>query len=168
MKAPKILVIEAKKVIGLQSETSMSNSSTARMWGEFMQRRKEVKNCVGDDLLSIQVYPKNLKMADFTDDTVFVSWAATEVSDFDNTPVGMESRVLPGGLYARFRHKGATSEFHKTAQFIFEEWMPGSDYDVDDREHFEVLSEKYLGPNDPNSEEDVFIPIKQTRAIASE
>ena len=45
-------------------------------------------------------------------------------------------------------------------QYIFSEWIPQSDYSVDDRPHFEVLGAKYKN-NDPDSEEEIWIPIKK-------
>ncbi|MEP1984886.1 MAG: GyrI-like domain-containing protein, partial [Maribacter dokdonensis] len=39
------------------------------------------------------------------------------------------------------------------------EWIPNSEYQLDGRPHFEVLGAKYKN-NDPNSEEEVWIPIK--------
>jgi len=168
MKEPKILTIESKKFIGLHTKTSFSSSNTGSMWSDFMPRRKEVKNSLGEDLFSIQEYPDNFKMSGFSEKTEYISWAAVEVTDFDNAPAGMECHSLRGGLYAVFLHKGSTREFSKTAQFIFEEWMPRSRYEVDNRAHFEILGEKYFGPNDPNSEEDVFIPIKLKLAGGNE
>ena len=52
------------------------------------------------------------------------------------------------------------SEFSKTMQHIFTRWLPESNYRLDNRPHFEVLGERYKN-NDPNSEEEVWIPIKQ-------
>jgi AraC family transcriptional regulator len=37
--------------------------------------------------------------------------------------------------------------------------VPASNYDLDDRPHFEILGDKYKN-GDPNSEEDIWIPIK--------
>jgi AraC family transcriptional regulator len=37
--------------------------------------------------------------------------------------------------------------------------LPNSAYELDDREHFELLGEKYKN-NDPNSEEEIWIPIR--------
>jgi AraC family transcriptional regulator len=37
--------------------------------------------------------------------------------------------------------------------------LPGSDYSLDSRAHFEILGKKYKH-DDPNSEEEVWIPIK--------
>jgi AraC family transcriptional regulator len=72
----------------------------------------------------------------------------------------MESFTLKGGLYAVFLHKGAASTGQKTFQYIFEMWLPNSGYLLDNRPHFEILGAKYKN-EDPNSEEEVWIPIKQ-------
>lgn len=55
-----------------------------------------------------------------------------------------------------------TSEpYTDTAVFrnIFGVWLPASGYTLDRRPHFEVLGEKYKNA-DPNSEEEIWIPIK--------
>jgi AraC family transcriptional regulator len=63
-------------------------------------------------------------------------------------------------LYAVFKHKGATSSFHLTSDYIFNHWIPQSEYELDHRPHFEILGDQYLGPDNPESEEEVWIPIK--------
>lgn len=63
------------------------------------------------------------------------------------------------GLYAVFDYKGS-SEVHKFIQYIYTSWLPNSEYKLDHRPHFEVLGEKYKN-NDPNSEEEIWIPIQR-------
>ena len=77
---------------------------------------------------------------------------------FDNVPSEMETFVLPAGLYAVFHYKGLSTD-NSIFQYIFGTWLPGSDYVLDDRPHFEILGDKYKN-NDPASEEDIWIPIK--------
>jgi AraC family transcriptional regulator len=57
-------------------------------------------------------------------------------------------------------HKGLWSEFPKTSQYIFGTWLPASPYEADTREHFEVMGEKYFGPDNPDSEEEIWVPVK--------
>jgi AraC family transcriptional regulator len=38
-------------------------------------------------------------------------------------------------------------------------WLPGSDFVLDTRPHFEVLGDQYKN-NDTTSEEEIWIPIK--------
>ncbi len=116
----------------------------------------------------MQIYPKGLKMEDFKPNTEFSAWAAIEVKKLGDIQIGMQSHLIKGGLYAVFLHKGTADTFHKTSEFICQHWIPNSKYTLDEREHFEILTEKYLGPNNPQSEEDVWIPIKtkETKIIS--
>jgi len=38
--------------------------------------------------------------------------------------------------------------------------VPSSDYELDNRPQFEILGQKYKN-NDPSSEEEIWIPVKQ-------
>jgi len=119
----------------------------------------QVPNRVGNHLLSAQIYsvPDMDVLADMH--TPFEQWAAAEVSELGVLPQELESFNLPGGLYAVFVHRGTPADFFKTAQFIYEQWLPQSGYLLDHQPHFEVLGDKYRH-NHPESEEDVYIPIR--------
>ncbi|MDP4185490.1 MAG: GyrI-like domain-containing protein [Bacteroidota bacterium] len=156
---PRIEIIPEKKLIGKRLRMSLSNNKTYDLWHSFMPNRKDIKNSLTSDLFSMQVYDKSLDFKDFNPDTEFEKWAAIEVSDFNEIPDDMEAYTLKGGLYAVFIHKGAANTFPKTFQFIFNSWLPSSDYELDNREHFEILGDKYKN-DDPGSEEEVWIPIR--------
>jgi len=111
------------------------------------------------DLLSIQVYDNLPDLGNFNQDTEFEKWAAAEVSEFETIPEGMETCILKAGLYAVFIHKGASDTFPATFRYIFGTWLPDSDYQPDHRAHFEILGEN-IKPDDPDSEEEVWVPIK--------
>lgn len=138
---------------------SLSADRTPELWKSFMIERKNIINNVSVDLYSIQVYDDSLDFMDFTPATVFEKWAAAEVVSYDSVPDGMDTYTLHGGLYAIFTYKGLPTDFHKTFQFIFYRWLPDSIYELDKREHFELLGEKYKN-NDPESEEEIWIPVK--------
>jgi AraC family transcriptional regulator len=74
-------------------------------------------------------------------------------------PENMEGFTLMEGLYAVFLHKNAISTPEKTFGFIYGAWIPNSEYELDNRPHFEVLGEKYRN-NDISSEEEIWIPIR--------
>lgn len=88
----------------------------------------------------------------------FEKWAAVEVVNATNIPQGMQFFELPAGQYAVFDYKGPSNDT-SIFQYIYDEWLPHSSYRLDHRPHFEVLGKKYKN-NDPNSEEEIWIPIK--------
>lgn len=157
---PRIEILPEKKLVGKSIKMSLANNKTNELWSSFMPKKREIKNTIGSDLYSIQIYDKLLNFKDFNPQTEFLKCAMIETSDFDNIPENMETRVLKGGLYAVFIHKGKLTNFHKTTQYIFEQWLPSSNFKLDKREHFELLGKKY-NPTNENFEEEVWIPIKQ-------
>jgi AraC family transcriptional regulator len=154
---PRIETLSEKKLIGKRHEMSLANNKTGELWASFMPHHKSIPNAISSDLISMQVHPPDY-FSDFKPTALFEKWATVEVSDFVEVPIGMEKFILPGGLYAVFHYKGSSSD-PTIFQYIFGTWLPGSDYVLDTRPHFEVLGEKYKN-NDPASEEEIWIPIQ--------
>ncbi|MFZ4428340.1 MAG: GyrI-like domain-containing protein [Saprospiraceae bacterium] len=154
---PSIQTTNEKKLVGKRLIMRLDDDRVRELWKSFMPRRKEIKNNLTTDLISVAVYPPKY-FSDFKATNEFERWAAAEVLDFDNVPNGMETFVVPSGLYAVFEYKGLNSDT-SVFQYILGTWLPGSDYLLDDRPHFEVLGEKYQN-NDPASEEQIWIPIR--------
>jgi AraC family transcriptional regulator len=150
--------IPEKKLIGKSIKTSFANDRTFDLWENFMPRRKEILNNLSTDLFSLQIYDKSF-FENFNPHVEFEKWALVEVSDFDNIPENMAAFTLQEGLYAVFLHKNATSTPEKTFGYIYQTWIPNSEYELDDRPHFEVLGAKYKH-NDVSSEEEIWIPIR--------
>jgi AraC family transcriptional regulator len=153
---PRIEILAKKKLIGKRLQMSLANNKTPELWLSFMPSRAEIQNPISSNLFAVQVYEPSYFEA-FNPNSVFEKWATLEVTDFNNIPAEMESFTLSGGLYAVFEHKG-----HDIAIFdyIFRTWIPNSKYDLDQRPHFEILGAKYK-KEDPNSEEEIWIPIKE-------
>lgn len=159
MNAPILRHLTPKILIGKKLEMSYVNNRTGELWRSFMPRRKEITNNIGLELYSIQIYKSIFDFSDFNPSDIFTKWAAVEVTDFGKIPENMESYTLKGGLYAVFTHKGSSLDFQRTFQYIFGVWLPNSDYKIDNREHFELLGEKYKNES-PDSEEEIWIPIR--------
>jgi AraC family transcriptional regulator len=155
---PGIEILTEKKLVGKHIEMSFSNNKTGELWRSFMPKRREIGNPIGTELYSIEVYGNHF-FSNFNLETEFEKWAAVEVTDFETVPEEMETITLPCGLYAVFLHKGAAIEGPETYQYIFETWLPESDFILDDRPHFAVMGEKYKN-EDPDSEEEIWIPIR--------
>lgn len=154
---PKIEILPPKKLVGLNLKMSLANNLTGHLWGQFGPKIQAIQNRVSEDKISLQVYPPHY-YEQFNPTTEFEKWALVEVNSFDTIPEGLQPFELQGGLYAVFDYKGSSAD-SSIFQFIFSEWLPNSKYLIDDRPHFEVLGPKYKN-NDPDSEEEIWIPIR--------
>lgn len=157
---PRIETLKPKKLIGLRATMSLTNNLTGQLWGGFGPRIKEITNRVTEDKISLQVYPNDYYQ-NFNPSNEFEKWVCIEVSDFNSIPERLDRFDLAGGRYAVFDYKGPSSD-PSIFQYIFSEWIPNSNYEVDDRPHFEVLGEKYIN-NSPDSEEEIWIPIRRAK-----
>lgn len=154
----KIIEIQSKKLIGKSLSMSFLNNTTGVLWGSFAPSIKEIKNRVGGERISLQFYDD-----DFMKDPSipFTKWATVEVSNFNQIPSHLEKLELSGGFYAVFHYKGNVVQATSYFKNIFTEWIPASEYEVDNsRPHFEIIPIGKYDPMDENSEEDIYVPIK--------
>lgn len=156
--SPRFEILPEKTLVGLHVRMSFAENRTRELWQSFMPRRKEITNVVNTYLYSVEQYDPHF-FDSFNPATEYVKWAAVEVSDADHVPGNMEVLVVPPGLYAVFIHQGTASKAVETYGFIFRTWLPSSSYMVDDRPHFALMGDKYKN-DDPDSEEEIWIPVK--------
>lgn len=160
---PRIVQLPPKTLVGMSREMSRIDDKTAELWRAFMPRRSEIRNRADENFISMQVFPAG--PAQLADPTArFVKWAVVEVEGASSeVPGGMASYTLAGGMYGVFEHRGPATDL-RTFMYIFRDWLPSSlMYEIDDREHFEVLPPNY-DARDPNAREDIWIPIRMKAA----
>ncbi|MCU0428651.1 MAG: GyrI-like domain-containing protein [Cytophagaceae bacterium] len=155
---PKFQMVQEIKLVGLTTQTSLTNNKTAALWQSFMPRRSEIQSRLGQHLFSVQQYGPEY-FQDFQPHRYFTKWATAEVSDWERMPDGMQALLIPQGLYAVFSYKGSSND-SSIYRYIFETWLPDSGFELDPRPHFERLDDRYKN-NDPDSEEEIFIPVKR-------
>jgi AraC family transcriptional regulator len=149
-----------KKMVGMRVRMSFANVKTFEIWQRFQPRRKEIHNIINKNLYSLEVYDDETFFVHFDPTKSFYKWAAVEVSDFESVPHEMETLTIPAGLYAVFIHQGVQSEGEQTYRYIFETWLPKSEFVLDHQPHFAVMGESYK-PNDPSSIEEIWVPVKK-------
>jgi AraC family transcriptional regulator len=162
---PKIIDLPPSHLIGHFQEMSLANDQTRSLFQGFMPQRNAITGRTDKQVYDLRVYGAGLDFSTFGPTTVFTKWAAVEVDGASAEQPGFHSFHLAGGLYACFDHKGPASDAPRIFGYIFREWLPFSGYQLDDRPHFEIMSEEYK-PNAPDAEEQIWIPIKINQEAA--
>jgi len=154
--------LKPKKLIGFSNKMNLYNvgPQTQALWKKLMPARNLVQHRVGSFYYSLQDYEFDYSFQTLDPSAFFTKWAAVEVFDFAGND-NFESFKLVKGNYAVFLHKGLPSAYPKTMGFIMGQWLPNSDYVLDNRPHFELITADYK-PNDPEAEEEIWIPIKSS------
>lgn len=156
----RIDLLTEKKLLGNSLQMSFAENKTAELWKSFMPKVKQLNLPEPLYLYSLEVYNDTTFFLNFDPARSFEKWAAIETTELTDTPQGFQQFVLPAGLYAVFIHKGPASEGYKTYEFIFKNWLPQSDYVLDNRPHFALMGSAYKN-NDPDSEEEIWIPVRE-------
>lgn len=142
---------------GMRQEMCYSQDKTMELWQRFGPQIKSISSKKNNLMYSVNIYPKDFHNHDIDPDKHFIKWAAIEVNKKE-AQQGLAFLEIESGKYAVFLHKGSADNFRPLMEFIFNEWIPTSEYELDQRPHFEVLRPGYI-PNDPNAEEEVWVPI---------
>ena len=156
---PEIITSPGIHLIGVVETMSFANNKTAKLWQTLMPRRSEIPMIDGSELYSVEIYPDISFFREFNPTNEFEKWAAIPVIDFKDIPEGFKTLVIPVGLYAKFHFTGSIQEAPQAMEYIFGEWLPNSEYNLDARPHFSVMGEKYSNTS-PDSEEDFYVPIR--------
>ncbi|WP_179019516.1 GyrI-like domain-containing protein [Winogradskyella forsetii] len=144
-----------RKVVGLSATMKQKeHHKIAELWKRFMPRKREIGNLVSEELIAMQIFPED-KTAEVNNE--YNIWACAEVSNFETIPKGLEVFSIPQGKYAVFLHKGMDAS--ATYQKIMTEWLPTSDFKIDNRPHFQVMGAKYRNGS-ADSEEEFYVPVK--------
>lgn len=156
---PQIRLLDEKTLIGKRLVMSLGKDRTVELWKSFLSQKKDILYIADTNLFSIQLYDPYY-FQQFDPMREFEKWAAIEVKVVDSIPAGMEALNVSGGYYAVFPFKGTGEDAPEAFDYIFNQWFPSSVYDIDNRPHFEILGEKYKN-GDPNSEEEIWIPVRK-------
>lgn len=139
---------------------AVADPAVAHLWQQLMPRRQEFRNR-GRQLISLQQFPANFQIHDLKADTKVQKWAAIALDPDEPLPAGMSLLERPGGLYACFYHRGKAADFPKTMAYIHGQWLSQNPFAWENRPQFELLDERYLGVDHPDSLEQVFVPIRR-------
>ncbi|MFK8165482.1 MAG: GyrI-like domain-containing protein [Lewinella sp.] len=156
---PQIINLPPTTLVGHSQEMSLANDQTRSLFQGFMPQRNTIMGRTDKRVYDLRVYEPGLDFLTFGPTTVFTKWAAVEIDGAQTEQAGFHSFHLTGGLYACFEHKGPASDVARVFGYIFQQWLPFSGYQLDDRPHFEIMPEGYQ-PMAPDAEEQIWIPIK--------
>ncbi len=158
---PQIIERDPVMIVGIRDKTTIRTNKIPEMWKSFNPRINEIRNrtipfrgygiCEVDPLYA---------MTEFNEDSEYNEIVGVEVNQPEDIPEGMVAKLLRGGKYAVFTHKGKINNLMMTYDYIWGTWIPYSGYELDLRDDFECYDDRFLGPDDDRSQFDIFIPIK--------
>lgn len=152
---PEIVELDTICLVGLTTLVRKNTALISELWAHFSQEAGLIPNrVIPEKWYQVAFWPDKLEM-----DGLFIM-CAVEVADLNNINPNLVGKRLPPAKYLRFVHKGLSRDVGLTYQYIYESWLPKTDYRLTLPYNFEVYGENYLGPENPQSESEIYIPVE--------
>ncbi|TCT18254.1 AraC family transcriptional regulator [Melghiribacillus thermohalophilus] len=151
---PKFKKKEAYHIVGLQMHSSRAHE-IPNMWDELDQVKDQIQHRVSQTIYLGVMEPTGVNVE-------FNYIAGVEVYELKDIPEGMVGKSFPANEYVVFTHRGTTETLQDTFQYIYGTWFPKNGYDRGNGPEFELYDDaRFFGPMNPDSEIDIYIPIKK-------
>ena len=164
MKKIKVIITnrEPIKIIGMLIRTNMQENKIPKLWEEFIGRMEELNEiAVPDCTLGICLA---VDEDDINDNTEFGYIAGRVVKNNSFIPEGMIYHELLEQEVAVFTHEGSLDNLSETYNYIYEEWLPESGYELADGDEVEWYDSRFKYDS-VDSQMDIHIPIKKIEKI---
>ncbi len=137
----------------LRDDTQITDLS--KEWGQFTQEVQAIKNRIQPErFFQVQYWSENQDLGGL------YFFIGVEVNGIDEIQPQFVNKIIPPGRYLRFIHKGLANKVGYTYRYIYNQFLPETDYKLTKPFNFEFYGEKCLGPNNPESESEIYIPIE--------
>jgi AraC family transcriptional regulator len=158
---PRIVELPEIRIAGIRGETTLRDNRLRELWDRTNSLYKQIPNRIpGGRSFGICEACAENTLYTMNDDILFTEVAGTEVSSFDGLNEPFVQKIIPGGRYAVFTHRGTLRMLPQTFDYIWGTWFLTTKEELDWREDFELYDERFLGYDHPDSEVDLYIPVR--------
>lgn len=153
---PEVVFLEEIKLVGIPFyyDLSVKNDLTDP-WTLLTQNISVIPNVKKP----LEFYQLQFWFPDQDNDNIFF-YIAVAVDKIESIPIQFTAKTIPSQTYFKFRHKGLANKVGHTYQYIYEEWLPKTDYKLSGYFNFEYYGHEHLGPYNENSVSEIYIPIE--------
>ncbi len=125
------------------------------IWGQFMNEVSAIENRVKPErYFQVQYWFEKQEAGGL------YFFIGVEIDGISGVKPQFVVKTIPAGRYLRFVHKGFANKVGYTYKYIYNQFLPETDYRLISPFSFELYGERSKGPYNEDSESDIFIPIE--------
>ncbi len=155
---PEIIELGAICLIGMQTLVREDFSIITRLWYRFHEIYHQIDN---------RILPEKFIQLSYIDETSdlkqFYCMVAVESENLERVEGMFIAKTLPSAQYLRFIHKGRSDKVELTYKYIYQTYLPKSEYKLTLPYEFEYYGDNFCGPENEDSESEIYIPLKVTQ-----
>ena len=151
---PKFVERGAIHLVGMASLVEDQASARTKLQEELGHEVESIAHRLRPErYYGVSFFPQTWEMEGF------FYLAGVEVASLETTPLMLVGKTLPPSKYAHFIHKGSSKDVDMTFDYIYQTWLPKSGNTLAAPLEIEFYGERYRGPDHPDSESEILIPI---------
>lgn len=135
-------------IIGLETPPAQPDDER---WGLVVKALEKVAGVLPDAGFGVHILNNDLSERAYL--------TGLEITRLNGALPGLARFTLPPHLYAVFRHHGLAETVTATLGYVFEDWLPDSQYRLADNFYFEYYDDHYQ-PDEVDSEIFIFLPVQ--------
>lgn len=148
------------RFISARSEEANNLIIIPKLWDQYFARLVDIPtNEVGVSYGLSHSPEAHGRSREHADEALYL--AAARVDEGADALEGMVYWESPGGLFARFEHRGPAATIGETVAYIYGKWLPCSDYERTDGPDIQRIDQRFI-PSSDQSVLDIYIPVKAT------
>lgn len=160
---PKIVDLDRLILVGLPIYGNPSEGGFGQAWHRFFPLSERIPHRVNPSVMyGVEFYGP--EFAQEHNWTYFPSTAVGEL-DISEIPDHLFAAVLPASRYVVFTAKGGLEALPGAFRYAYDTWLPASEYEAAGMLDFERYDDRFHG-NEPESEVDVYIPIRPRQPVS--
>ncbi len=153
---PEVIEIPEFSIVGFVIYVEKDYSLITRMWYQFHGLIESIPN---------RVKPEKYYQLAFWNDLHTMEGCfymlGVETDGLNDIPLGMSGKTVPRANYLKFVHRGLSRHVDRTYKYIFQTWLPQSEYRLSYPYEFEYYGSKYCGADNEDSESEIYIPVSE-------
>jgi AraC family transcriptional regulator len=154
---PELIELCEKILVGISffipDETEINDLSNE--WNRLINETHTIKNkTIPERYYQVQYWSENQELGGM------YFFTGVEVTKAEEVNPLFVIKTIPSGRYLQFIHKGLANKVGYTYKYIYNRFLPDTEYKLTKPFNFEYYGEKYLGPYNEQSESEVYIPVE--------
>lgn len=153
---PEILELSEILLVGTSFFASENSypKDLSKQWAQFMSEQHIIQEKITPERnYQVQYWSENQEL----DGLYF--FIGTEVDKISQINPFFVVKTIPKGKYLRFIHKGFSNSVEHTYKYIYNQYLPDTEYKLNRPFNFELYGDKFKGAFNEQSESEIYIPI---------
>lgn len=155
--SPRFVTTKDIKLVGTLNTTTMQNLNFTQYWEEFFPLYNQAKHKNNEKFYGTMFWDAQGEM-DMNSTINYMVGVPEKVIADPKEP--WAKHTIKGGTYAVFTHRGPVENIMETYIYIYQTWLPNSEYAERNGDQFEYYDERFIDKS-PDSIVEIWVPIQK-------